>query len=304
MAGKIGIVNSQVLVGVCAIVLAVVIPWLGWAADDIPTKFSNSGGITKTRHNLTQAADGISSVQMDRYRNNYGEVCVYCHTPHGANNSIQAPLWNRTLTTATYQTYDQLETASLTGEVVAPGPNSLTCLSCHDGTVAVDSIINMPGSGRYSAAQVTSQQASFLGTWRNASGVDATVHIGLSGAGCLVCHSSGAGVVGAGAADFTVAAIGVNLKDDHPVGVEFVAADLKAYDKSNGRIAYWDTNGNSRPDASDLRLYNSGAGYRVECASCHDPHGVPTDLSRTTLIRSFLRRDNGESRLCQTCHAK
>jgi hypothetical protein len=54
------------------------------AGPDIPTKFINQGGIINTRHNMTQDVSGISSALMDSQRNNYGAVCVYCHTPHGA----------------------------------------------------------------------------------------------------------------------------------------------------------------------------------------------------------------------------
>ena len=49
---------------------------------------------------------------MDTQRNNYGEVCVYCHTPHGANRTLAAPLWNRTNVATTYQTYNLLNTSS------------------------------------------------------------------------------------------------------------------------------------------------------------------------------------------------
>ena len=56
-----------------------------WAAGDVPTKFTNRDSIRNTRHNMTQ---GTMSTAMDPYRNNYGEVCVYCHTPHGANEAV------------------------------------------------------------------------------------------------------------------------------------------------------------------------------------------------------------------------
>lgn len=277
--------------------------WAG-ADGDLPTKFSNQGGIRFTRHNLTQNVAGLNSMAMEAYRNNYGEVCVYCHTPHGANSTAQAPLWNRTPSSATYTTYDQLGTVTLTGSVVGPGPNSLTCLSCHDGTISVDSIINMPGSGGYNPAQATGQQSAWLSTWRNASG-STSGHMKLNATGCLACHSSGASEVGAGATDFTVFAIGTDLKNDHPIGVEFgAAADLKPFDRSNARIAFWDSDGSTRPDSDEVRLYNSGEGFRVECASCHDPHGVPSGGAGSPIIRSFLRKDNAESALCLSCHIK
>ena len=94
---------------------------------DLPTKFTNIDGVGNTRHNLTQrqtSGGGPAGATMDSYRNDYLEVCVYCHTPHGANSNVAAPLWNRTMKATTYQTYDLLNTASLTQPVTQPGINS------------------------------------------------------------------------------------------------------------------------------------------------------------------------------------
>ena len=57
-----------------------------------------SGGIENTRHNMTMSyLSGAHRATMRIWRNDYGEVCVYCHTPHGANTTSGAgmPLWNR-----------------------------------------------------------------------------------------------------------------------------------------------------------------------------------------------------------------
>jgi hypothetical protein len=62
---------------------------------------------------------------------------VACHTPHNANTSVtDAPLWNHTLSTATYALYTSPTMQSTTGQ---PSGASRLCLSCHDGTVAIDS---------------------------------------------------------------------------------------------------------------------------------------------------------------------
>src|SRR5215203_5593089 len=139
-----------------------------WADVDLSSKFLNRGSVANTRHNLTQrqaAGGGPSGSIMDPYRNDYAEVCVYCHTPHGANSNVTLPLWNRTIKATTYTTYAALGTSTLTQPVSQPGPNSLSCLSCHDGQVAVDSVINMPGSGGYLASQSGAQNDGFLNNW-------------------------------------------------------------------------------------------------------------------------------------------
>jgi len=66
-----------------------------------------------------------------------GQICVTCHTPHGSDTSVtDAPLWNHTVTTQTYTVYSS---PTLNATVSQPGGASKLCLSCHDGTVAVDS---------------------------------------------------------------------------------------------------------------------------------------------------------------------
>ena len=304
-------------------------------AQDYPTQFPNQGGIVNTRHNLSlRNASGdlfggeLSGMfYMDTYRNNYGEVCVYCHTPHGANSSVPVPLWNRNIPSTTYITYNQLNTSSLTQSVYQPGAASLTCLSCHDGQQAVDAIINMPGSGRYS----TTINEAFLDSWTPSSGRDAPAHLTLNGTlkdrvmwvdgkpwpyqaydSCLSCHSTDGELAGSGP-DFKAFAIGTDLRNDHPVGVTFPAAngagtDWKTPNASVARGAYtsafFDENGNSRMDKSEIRLYDSGNGPLVECASCHDPHGVPSAGSGSRFNPTFLRKTNQNSTVCLTCHTK
>jgi predicted CXXCH cytochrome family protein len=67
------------------------------------------------------------------------EICVVCHAPH--NNSMLGGgsnlLWNRVAaTTSNYTPYSN--TASMSSAPGQPGGTSKLCLSCHDGTVAVD----------------------------------------------------------------------------------------------------------------------------------------------------------------------
>jgi hypothetical protein len=279
-------------------------------SPDVATKFSNRNSIANTRHNLSQrqlGGGGPNPTFMDTTRNDYQEVCVYCHTPHGANRTIAAPLWNRTVRSTTYQTYDLLGTVSLTQPVSQPGANSLTCLSCHDGQTAIDSIINMPGSGRYSAAQETTQNNAFLDAWNNASGTDTSSH-GRLGNECMACHSPAVGGL-IGATDFSAFVIGTDLRNDHPVGIRYPTAagagtDFKDPPRKEAVLAYFDTNGNSRADTGEIRMYNTGQGYEVECASCHDPHGVPSSGPGSIFNPTFLRISNAGSAVCLACHTK
>ncbi|MFQ6108814.1 MAG: cytochrome C, partial [Candidatus Aminicenantales bacterium] len=76
--------------------------------------------------------------------NTSGEICIVCHTPHNADTSVSAaPLWNHDVTTATYTLYSS---STLDATLGQPGDISKLCLSCHDGTVAIDSFGGATGS--------------------------------------------------------------------------------------------------------------------------------------------------------------
>lgn len=65
------------------------------------------------------------------------EICIVCHTPHNANTTVtNAPLWNHSLSAvASYTAYSSATMNSVAG---APDGSSKLCLSCHDGTVALE----------------------------------------------------------------------------------------------------------------------------------------------------------------------
>lgn len=302
-----------------------------WAAS-FPTGYTNIGSISNTRHNLTIQTTTVAPVFHNHSRNQYGEVCVYCHTPHGANQTANGgnsvlPLWNRTIKVTNYQTYDELGTSTLTQTVSStPGSASLTCLSCHDGQTAIDSIINMPGSGKGLLSQATTQNTAFLDTqWNNPTGVDTTMHRGLNsvnntqgngtgsdGTGCMACHSP----VGFLAVNFSVEGpdfrlwnIGTDLRNDHPIGITYpteptiLGTDFVTPNASVTRgpntSRYFD-DGDSKMEKDEIRTYEG----KVECASCHDPHGVPNPLNGNIFKPTFLRKVNTGSAVCLTCHIK
>ena len=62
--------------------------------------------------------------------------CIFCHVPHSGNGNM-APLWNQTLSTATYDTYTSTTYVQKNNQQMPLGSDSGLCLSCHDGTVAV-----------------------------------------------------------------------------------------------------------------------------------------------------------------------
>ena len=65
-----------------------------------------------------------------------GRICRVCHTPHNANTDIlDSPLWNHANTVASFGVYSS---PTLNGTPIQPTRRTKLCLSCHDGTVAIE----------------------------------------------------------------------------------------------------------------------------------------------------------------------
>lgn len=84
---------------------------------------------------------GGSHDLTDNSVSNKGEICVFCHTPHGAQSAAfgDVPLWNIDSATA--------NTSAVTGD-------SEMCMACHDGTVMFTDVVK-PGRGALDAGGYT-----------------------------------------------------------------------------------------------------------------------------------------------------
>ena len=69
------------------------------------------------------------------------EICKFCHTPHNA--SVRTPLWNRTVGAGPYTLYASSTLNAILGQ---PDGASILCLSCHDGTIAMGTVIRGPAA--------------------------------------------------------------------------------------------------------------------------------------------------------------
>jgi len=145
--------------------------------------------ITGSKHDLRATGGGTAT------GTNLTEICVACHTPHqAASANKQDPLWNRTLSSqATYGVYSStsLDAAptELGGASIGTAQISNLCLSCHDGTVSVISMLNEPNSavGTISAATIAGR---------------------ISSTGMIIGNAN----------------VGTDLTDDHPVNFNYNAA--------------------------------------------------------------------------------
>lgn len=260
-------------------------------------------GISATKHNLSTGQTTGNQVTAGT-----AEICVFCHTPHGADTAAPVPLWNKELPAGnTFTTYKQLGTSTLDAGTVATGSVSLACLSCHDGAQAMDNMINMPGSG----AGTGTGTAGANYTWATGGTADAD------------------GKLGAG-----ITQIGKDLRNDHPIGIEYCGgfttlgnrdtcrdadfvkpsnSDANAVSVASTTFWWVDTTGSGTAGdgvagtkgKKDMILYTRDFGtssFRpsVECASCHDPH----EQTKNSGEVAFLRVSQSGSGVCLACHVK
>ncbi len=163
------------------------------------------------------------------------EICVFCHSPHNAQqdggSASITPLWNHAMSSAVYTLYTS---GSLKETPTQPNGPSKLCLSCHDGSVAIDSFGNMSGSN-----MITGN--ANIGT--NLSD-DHPISIRFR-------HFANAGSSSHGGAGYDWDGTGPGSRCDNcHNGPTHSAATL------NGKVAF----------------YGSVGAMTVECGSCHEPH--------------------------------
>ena len=233
-------------------------------------------GVANTIHNLSSTASVVTFYESD----NVDEVCVFCHTPHGG--LLTGPLWNHSTPSASSFTHYNSVTLStyLQGLSVSRDVNdeSLLCMSCHDGSVAVDHLINDPNS--LGGAPVT-----IFGGNTDVDIIDLFGTTPGSRIGASPSNLSGTG----------------DLSDDHPISFSYDS--VLADPMYNGGSKDGELQTVVNAVGSDVRFF--GGTNRVECSSCHDPH---VDYITAALNQAdyapFLIRPNTGSGLCLACHNK
>ena len=224
------------------------------------------------------------------------QICQPCHTPHAATvvdpttgALLGGPLWNHTLSTATYTLYQTNGTAT-PGTTLAPTPvtgavdqTSKLCLSCHDGTVALDSFAGPSGIGGKGTAGVMGGPM-MLGT-------DLSTNHPIGAAAPWPTNSAVFGVVGG-----------------------FVDSKYRAIAAlANGSITAGPGNtgsGGTTAGQAIMPLSQMADGtLAVGCVSCHEVHNatgnkyllwVPTWGPGTTVDG----RSVSGSVLCENCHIR
>ncbi len=199
--------------------------------------------VAATKHNFSS----LSSAEIKSSETT--EICVFCHTPH--NSDPAGPIWNKQETGSTYNVYESQTLAATMSpnspSLGQPSGASKLCLACHDGTIAIGSVLNAPGKG----------------------GTPATLAV------------TGPGVTSGKISSASTSYIGTDLKDDHPISFEYslsypsntevkdnltLPAEVKL--DGSGKIqctSCHDPHGTIFPKFMVATLENGGL-----CQACHD----------------------------------
>ncbi|NOZ52622.1 MAG: cytochrome c3 family protein [Gammaproteobacteria bacterium] len=293
------------------------------------------GSIAESWHNLgagNSKATTPNGGTPSNHSNATGEICVFCHTPHGADATASVPIWNRYIAAPPqYTRYSDLGTSTFDAAEAPIGSITIGCLSCHDGTQAMDAVLNAPGSGNWAPAGTAPGR--------------------LGGGDFVGADQTNGALIGG---DTIVQNLGTDLRNDHPVSMQYggggitdavtplVTNDPDFIMPIKGTLgtgaSVWYIPGEETAlriggdpylnatslnpagrDRLDIILYSrdeptvaGGLQPFVECGSCHDPHNVdnPTFLRisntdpSTAGFEDWAAGNGGPSALCLTCHDK
>ena len=238
--------------------------------------------VASTPHNLSVSGSGdVKAVSAD-------QVCVFCHTPHGATNYPGAPLWNRALnetTTYTVYTSESLDAETIAGQLDQPQGSSKLCLSCHDGTLAIDTV--------------------------NVSGGVANVTIPMTGLGAGGTMPTDTGMD----SGFT-RLLGTDLRNDHPISFIYdstlAAADGELVDPAVS--PHIDVGVPGLRPIIPLEATGQGGEPQIQCGTCHDPHltdAIPGENNKFLRLNRFQTAppaqglfNTSSDTLCLACHDK
>ncbi len=138
------------------------------------------------------------------------EICIFCHTPHGGDQSVAAPIWNRTVSsTSVYTRFSSMGRITFDAKEAPVGAVSIACLSCHDGSQARDAVINGPGSGQNNnSVLVGGGSGPGSGTW-------------VDGTNASTAYLSNLNASDNGRLDGDLIYLGTDLRNDHPISMQY-----------------------------------------------------------------------------------
>jgi cytochrome c553 len=267
--------------------------WIGWMVLVCVLALGWGISLASVYNSPHDMAERSSSGTKSRFYFDTAQVCVFCHTPHSANETVTSTiffntttsayedpgggteaflLWNRALSNAT--DFDLYSSATMNATTSRVGVYSLLCLSCHDGLMALNVLSNPPEDREFPLEP------------------DGGLAPGLFSAGTKladVFYEGSSLGWGPNITERDEATDPLNLSNDHPISIEYPTADPG-----------FDTLANAQ--AKGIRFFpGPNSNNYIECSSCHDPHNWGSNADGTS---PFLRVSVKDSELCLACHLK
>jgi predicted CXXCH cytochrome family protein len=250
--------------------------------------------IVNTRHNLSVKGPGDLKAVSET------EICLFCHTPHSSRP--ESPLWNKKDPGVIYTLYNSSTMQAMPGQ---PDGTSILCLSCHDGTIALGSVISRSADRSFQAGITTmpsgrsnlttslknDHPVSFLytaslamsdGQLKSPSNILPPVFLEKGKVQCTSCH------------------------DPHKnINSDFLVASTLNSDLCNRchQRTYWETSSHGISSKTwngalpDPWPYTEPTYITVAqngCESCHQPHNSGSD--------AMLLKYKNEENNCLDCH--
>jgi len=213
-------------------------------------------GVITGLFGVTAGAGVIAGTAHDLSGNGYtgGQICVVCHTPHGGNTSVtDAPLWNHALTSASYTLYSSGTLDA--GPLAQPSGVSKLCLSCHDGTVAIDSFGGVSGADFMTGPEAVGAAAQ--GSLQNDHPIGFTYDAALVSADGSLHNTTNAVTIGTG---------GTRTKDGTIASLMLFNGKLECASCHDVHNTFTANNGTGGGDPL-LRVTKAGSAI---CLTCHN----------------------------------
>jgi predicted CXXCH cytochrome family protein len=224
--------------------------------------------IVEGPHNLSTSGSGPVRASIE------DQVCIFCHAPHNA--APTRPLWNRLTPVGAYSIYTSPSLNALPGQ---PTGTSKMCLSCHDGTIALGSVVSR-GTPIHMAAGITTIPAG-----RTNLGTDLSDDHPIS-------FRYDSGLAGKDPGLRQPSTLPPEVKLDHNSELQCTSCH-DAHRNTLGKFLV------VRNESSQLCLschqvgHTSVAGHS-NCSDCHQPHTAPSG--------PYLLKRPTVSETCLSCH--
>jgi hypothetical protein len=197
-------------------------------------------------------------------------VCSACHQAHHTDPNQIAPLWAHATSTANFTPYSS---PTLNAAVGTPSGVSLACLSCHDGTVAINQ--NISGTIAGGTAEYIDESAQIGPNLHTTHPISFTYDTALAQADT-------------GLEDPSVYKIG-----DPKTGLTISTAPVPPS---------WSGTSLTGKTIEEALL----VGGKMECSSCHDVHKQEGSAPSSGILIRISGSDSTSrgSLICRTCHIK